>query len=353
MKPVTEHDVTRYARGEITDPAEAARISRAIDTHPELEVLFHVQTDGAFDDLEDGLLDSGIDAVTPTLAKVRALQSLQATARLYRLNGCLPAAGANDEIAMPLMSGRESVPTTCRFIPSPEKPGVYRVCVPLPPNRRVLSLAIGDLRWGDSNDETEVPVRPSWSDRPAPSTTRLAADGGERSVANLAALAAASAGSPVTSVDSTRREHRGSTVDVKIGSKPWSAEIFRRDTKPFWPIPLMFTALAAGGEAIASEVRLLRNGQNLMENLFEDCTERVYWLNVAPLSTKNAFRLKPVDAAELLGSCNSAVRVLSPIPGCPGEYSVDLSDTVVQERLASPHVVLAMEVAELEGEVQP
>ena len=139
---------------------------------------------------------------------------------------------------------------------------------------------------------------------------------------------------------------------MKIGSKPWSVEIFRRGTSLFWPIPLIFTALTAGGEAIASEVRLLRNGERSVENLFADCTERVYWLNVAPLSTKNAFRLKPVDAAELLGSCNSAVRVLSPIPGCPGEYSVDLSDNVVQERLASPHVVLAMEVAELEGEVQ-
>ena len=350
MKPVTEHDIARYAAGEVTDPEEGARIAKAIHERPELELLFHVHSDGVFDDLEDGPLESGSDAVSPalaaTLAKARAYQSLQATARLYCLNGCLPVAGANDEIAIPLMSGPESVQTTCRFIPSPEKQGVYRVCVPLPPNRRVLSLAIGDLRWGDPYDETEVAVHRSWSDRPAPSPARPAADVSRRGIASLEPLAAASA-------DSTRREHHGSTVDVKIGSKPWSVEIFRRGTSLFWPIPLIFTALTAGGEAIASEVRLLRNGERSVENLFADCTERVYWLNVAPLSTKNAFRLKPVDAAELLGSCNSAVRVLSPIPGCPGEYSVDLSDNVVQERLASPHVVLAMEVAELEGEVQP
>lgn len=356
MKPVTESDIARYARGEISDPEEAARIARAMRECPELDVLFHSLTDGVFDDLdEDGASADGPEvspALAAMLARARDYQALQATARLYRLKGSLPVSSADTEISIPLLCGSQSA-LTCRFTPSSDRPGVYHVHVPLPPNRRALSLAVGDLHWGDPTDDTEVAVHTTWSDRPAPSPVRAAARSTERGVVSATELAAKSDSQPVTGA-SKRREHQGCTVDVRVdGQKSWSAEIFRLDVRPFWPIPLMLTALAASGEAIASEVRLLRQGERLVENLFENCTERVYWLNVAPLKTKDLCRLKPLDAAELLGSCESAVRVLRRIPESSGEYLLDLSDEVVQSRLASPHAVLVLEIADVEGEVQP
>jgi hypothetical protein len=44
---------------------------------------------------------------------------------------------------------------------------------------------------------------------------------------------------------------------------------------------------------------------------------------------------------------------MEPVAGKEGEYTVDLSDARVRERLDSKDVVLALQVAEMEGQVQP
>jgi hypothetical protein len=94
------------------------------------------------------------------------------------------------------------------------------------------------------------------------------------------------------------------------------------------------------------------SGQDL-RNLFEMCSERLHWLKVAPLAINDAFRLSPYDAAVLLGASKYAVCPMEPVAGREGEYTVDLSDARVRERLDSKDVVLALQVAEMEGQVQP
>ncbi len=354
MKPVTAGDVARYASGRISDPDEEDRIFRAILDRPELEKLYFMLTDASGDETDSSELASEARPVASEVATgiedAKKFQSLLKTARLCRLQGFLPAGGADAEISMPLCWAADAAPVACHFAPLPEKRGVYRVHVNLPPNRTVLSLVAADLAWGNPSDLTRVRLHRSWSDRPTPAVEVQEADLGARTVVSLAAASGFRAES---ASDDTLREHLGDTWDVHEGEKPWSVRIVALARKMLFPLPILLRGLTADGTVMAEEVRVISYSGEDLENLFETCGERVHWLEVAPLALNDAHRLAPPHAAELLGASKYAVCLLEPVPGSTGEYIVDLSDAAVQERLDSRDVVLALQIADLEGQVQP
>jgi hypothetical protein len=354
MKPVTAGDVARYASGRITDPDEEDRIFRAILDRPELEELYFMLTDASGDGAESDELGSEAASLTPEAAarieETMKFQSLLSTARLCRLDGFLPGSGAVEDISMPLHWAAGAASVVCRLAPVPEKCGVYRVHVNLPANRSVLSLVAADLSWGNPSDLTRVRLHKSWSDRPTPAVEVQEADRGAGTVVSLAAASGLLA---ETAPRETLREHLGETWDAHEGEKPWSVRIVALARKMLFPLPILLRGLAADGTVMAEEVRVISYSGEDLENLFETCGERVHWLEVAPLALNDAHRLAPRHAAELLGASKYAVCLLEPVPGSTGEYMVDLSDAAVQERLDSRDVVLALQIAEVEGQVQP
>ncbi|MGV2337607.1 MAG UNVERIFIED_CONTAM: hypothetical protein LVR18_27185 [Planctomycetaceae bacterium] len=251
---------------------------------------------------------------------------------------------------MPLRWAADAAPVPCRFVPSADKKDVYRVHVNLPANRSVLSLVAADLTWGNPSDLTRVRLHGSWSDRPTPAVEVQEADRGAGTVVSLAAASGLLA---ETAPRETLREHHGETWDVHEGEKPWSVRIVALARKMLFPLPILLRCLAADGTVMAEEVRVIYYSGEDLENLFESCGERVHWLEVAPLALNDAHRLAPRHAAELLGASKYAVCLQEPVPGSTGEYMVDLSDAAVQERLDSRDVVLALQIAEVEGQVQP
>jgi hypothetical protein len=292
--------------------------------------------------------------MTPEVAhrikEAKEFQSLLRTARLCRLRGFLPAAGAVEDISMPLQWAADKAPIACRFTPLLEQRGVYRVYVNLPPNRRVLSLVVADLAWGKPTDLTRVRLHESWSDRPTPAVDVPEVELGARTVVSLAAASKLQA---ETSPAHTLREHIGESWDVNALEQPWSVRIVGLARKMLFPLPILLGGLAVDGHVMAEEVRMVSHSGEDLENLFETCNERVHWLQVASLALDDTHRLAPRHAAELLGASKYAVCLLEPVPGSTGEYTVDLSDAAVQERLDSRHVVLALQIAEVERQVQP
>ncbi|MFM7164528.1 MAG: hypothetical protein ACKO3T_04735 [Planctomycetaceae bacterium] len=354
MKPVTAGDVARYVKRQITDPAEEDRIFSAIMKQPELEELYHLLTDDDCGELDENSLSSDAETNSPEHA-VRIeqakdfLSNLQ-TARLCRLEGFLPAAGADEEISIPLHCSADAPPVECRFVPLPERRGVYRVHADLPAHRRAISLVTADLPWGKPSDLTRKRLPSNWTNRPTPSDKEQTAGSGRQVFPTLAADSGAQ--DEVESV-SRLREHSGDTWGVNLNVAPWTVRIVALARKMLFPMPILLTGLTAGGDVAAAEVRMISHSGQDLENLFEKCTERLHWLQVAPLAIDDAFRLSPGDAATLLGASKYAVCLMKPIPGSRGEYTVDLSDAAVQERLDSKDVVLALQVAEVEGQVQP
>ncbi|MFN9287607.1 MAG: hypothetical protein ACK6EB_05995, partial [Planctomyces sp.] len=65
------------------------------------------------------------------------------------------------------------------------------------------------------------------------------------------------------------------------------------------------------------------------------------------MNTETA-RLTPRQATELIGAVNYAVRSMEPIENHPDEYTVDLHDTDMQNRLASHDLVIGLQIAVLE-----
>ena len=353
MKPVTAGDVARYASGRISDPDEEDRIFRAILDRPELEKLYFMLTDASGDETDSSELASEARSVASEVAAgiedAKKFQSLLKTARLCRLQGFLPAGGADAEISMPLCWAADAAPVACHFAPLPEKRGVYRVHVNLPAHRRVLSLAAADLAWGNPYDLTRIRLHTTWSDRPTPAAVEPGAGLDARTVVSLAAATLQGKTAEVNRL----REHLGETWDAHEGEKPWSVRIVALARKMLFPLPILLRGLTADGTVMAEEVRVISYSGEDLENLFETCGERVHWLEVAPLALNDAHRLAPPHAAELLGASKYAVCLLEPVPGSTGEYIVDLSDAAVQERLDSRDVVLALQIADLEGQVQP
>ena len=353
MKPVTAGDVARFASGRITDPDEEDRIFRAILERPELEELYFLLKDGDGDDPEGSEPGSAAEPVSSEVAAriedAKKFQVLLKTARLCRLQGFLPVGGADREISMPLRWAADVDPVSCRFVPSAEKKHVYRVHVNLPPNRRVLSLAAADPAWGNPYDLTRIRLHTGWSDRPTPAAAEPGPGLDARTVVSLAAATVEGKTAEVNGL----REHLGETWGVNANEEPWSVRIVALARKMLFPMPILLSGLAADGRVAAAEVRMISDSGEDLNHLFAGCTERLHWLQVAPLAVDEAHRLSPRHAAELLGAGKYAVCLLEPVPGSDGEYIVDLSDAAVQERLDSRDVVLALQIAEVEGQVQP
>ena len=353
MKPVTAGDVARYASGRISDPDEEDRIFRAILERPELEELYFMLTDASGDETDSSGLASEARPVSSEVAAgiedVKKLQSLLKTARLCRLQGFLPSGGADREISMPLHWAADAAPVPCRFVPSAEKQGVYRVHVNLPPHRRVLNLAVADLAWGNPYDLTRIRLHTTWSDRPTPAAAEPAAGLDARTVVSLAAATLQGKTAEVNGL----REHRGDTWGVNANEEPWSVRIVALARKMLCPLPILLSGLAADGRVVAAEVRMISESGEDLNHLFGGCTERLHWLQVAPLALDDAHLLSPHHAAVLLGAVRYAVCLVERVPGSESEYIVDLSDAAVQERLDSRDVVLALQIADVEGQVQP
>jgi len=354
MKPVTSGDVARYASGLITDPDEEDRIFSAIMKRPELEELYFLLTDRDSGELHEIELVSDAETKSPEnvvrVEQAKHFLSLLKTARLCRLEQSLPAAGADSEILIPLHWAADAPAVACRFVPLPERRGVYRVYANLPPHRPVLSLVAADLAWGKPSDLTLKRLPSNWINRPLPEGAKLAFDSGRQVPANLAAE---SGNQDETESGDPLREHCGDTWEVNVNVAPWTVRIVALARKMLFPMPILLTGLTAGGDVAAAEVRLIYDSGQDLRNLFEMCSERLHWLKVAPLAINDAFRLSPHDAAVLLGASKYAVCPLEPVAGREGEYTVDLSDAGVRERLDSKEVVLALQVAEMEGQVQP
>lgn len=254
-------------------------------------------------------------------------------ARLCLLGCYLPA---NEEVSMELKDGSPDSAAICRFVPSVEDADRYTVHVTLPPTKQVLSLVVADLgrAWGDSHDVTITPVHTSWSNR-GPSSgwglPFLSAPGGEPDSEKI-------------------RAHDGDTwgLNVHIG-RPWSVRIVNlaRGRKMVFPQPILLRGLTTKGELAAEEVHVIKeSGQDLLD-VFPACKERVAWLEVAPLSLNDAYRLSPDQVKELLGGINHVVCPLVPSPDKPGEYTVDLSETTVKRRLEIVDSVLALQIADV------
>jgi hypothetical protein len=255
-------------------------------------------------------------------------------ARLCRLDlSCLPT---NAEVSMNLKDGSAGSAAICRFVPSAEDADRYTVHVNLPPNKQVLSLVVADLgrAWGNPSDGTITGVHTGWSNR-GPSSSRglpyLSAPGREP-------------GSEII------REHNGDTWDLNVSiGQPWSVRIvsLARTGERVFPKPILLRGLTTKGDLAAEEVHVIKeSGQDLL-NVFPACNERVAWLEVAPLSLNDAYRLSPDQVEELLGGINHVVCPLVPSPDKTGEYTVDLSEPTVKGRLENVDSVLALQIADV------
>lgn len=234
---------------------------------------------------------------------------------------------------MNLKDGSAGSAAICRFVPSAEDADRYTVHVTLPPTKQVLSLVVADLgrAWGDHYDLTRIGVHTSWSNRSPYSGWGfpfLDAPGRDPDTEKI-------------------RGHHGDTWGACVFEEAWFVRIIGLARGMVFPKPILLRGLTTKGELAAEEVHVIKeSGQDLL-NVFPACNKRVAWLEVAPLSLDDAYRLSPDQVNELLRGINHVVCPLVPSPDKPGEYTVDLSDTTVKHRLESRESVLALQIVDV------
>ena len=356
MLPVTAADVARLAEGKINDAAEEHRIFAAILNDPDLGQLYSLLTDDM--DTPD-TPDTGEASETDILSHVKSRQQLQTQARLCRIEGSLPLAGNPREVIRRLFWQHDTPPASCRFTPLDDQPGRYRVHVPLPAHCRVLSLVAADVVWGREPFLARIHVDRSWTSQTPtsndtknnPKLTTLPPHAADTTAPSRFPLAAETRSDLPASLRLPVTELLSELVALQVRSTPPRAAHVELKTLPPVPRPILLTARSEDGTLLDSEIRVLHNSSQVLPNLFSSCTAPIAWLEVAPLMNTETARLTPRQATELIGAVNYAVRSMEPIENHPGEYTVDLHDTDMQNRLASHDLVIGLQIAVLEQEV--
>ena len=358
MHPVTPADVARLADGTVNDPAEADRIFDAIHQNPALERLFTLLTS----DLEN---DSPSTDSSTRLQEFLKWQQWLAQARLCRIEGSLPAIGKSRTVNRRLFWKHNSPPAECRFEPASDQTGLCRVHVPLPPHCKVLSLVAADFVWGRIHDLTRIRLHADWNPRTADTTTTAPVTASApRPARESATTITTHAAQPLTPLAAetlaastpqnlSPAEYQGDGFSLTVAQMPARTVRVIATQQPAFPLPVLLTARDEDGTVLDSEIRLLHNETQELENLFKDCSSPVAWLELTPVLNTETDQLTPRQATELIAAVKYAIRSMEPVPDKPGEYTVQLGDTEMQTRLASTNLILALQIAETEGKVQP